>query len=78
MNLETQSKILRIIAEHRSCKISTIDPTATLESIGFDSLDTVELIINFEDEFDVGLETDTIEVTSTVADVVACIQAQLT
>ena len=45
----------------------------TFESLGFDSLDTVELVMTFEEEFGVTLEVD--ENLKTIGDVVRLIDS---
>jgi len=38
-----------------------IKPETTLKSLGFDSLDMTELLINLEEEFDMDIEATTFE-----------------
>lgn len=51
---EIKSKLLQIIAEQLKIDKNSINPQATLESMGADSLDRVEIIMRMEEEF--GLE----------------------
>ena len=46
-----------------------------MESLGIDSLDTVELVMNLEDEFHVEIEVD--EAINTVGDLVKIIEGLL-
>ena len=46
--------IARIISERTGCDISAIKPESTFSELGIDSLDTVELLMNLEDE--IGIE----------------------
>jgi acyl carrier protein len=50
-----------------------IKPESTFAELGFDSLDTVELIMALEESFGVSIEMN--ENLKTVADVVALIEA---
>ena len=64
----------RIIAEYKDIDVSTIKPESTFQELGIDSLDTVELIMSFEDTFG-----GTIEMSpdlKTVQDIVNLIDAQ--
>lgn len=76
MNLEENKmvfeKVAKILAEQKEVDVSSIRPESTFEELGLDSLDTVELIMQFEDEFNVTLETS--DKLKTVADVVKLIE----
>ena len=50
--------IAKIIAEHTGCDISAVKPESTFTELGIDSLDTVELMMNLEDELGMELELD--------------------
>ncbi|MDF2838430.1 MAG: acpP 1, partial [Evtepia sp.] len=41
--------IAKLIAEHNDCDVSEITMETTFQSLGIDSLDTVELLMNLED-----------------------------
>ena len=64
----TFQKVAKIIAEYRDMPESDISLETTFEELGLDSLDTVELIMNFEDEFQISIEVD--ESLKNIADVV--------
>ncbi len=65
-------KVTAILAEHKDLEPSAIKPETTFAELGFDSLDTVELIMAFEEEFSVNLEMN--EGLKTVGDVVKLIE----
>ena len=67
----TFEKIVKILAEHKDIEPSDIKLESTFSELGFDSLDTVELIMVFEEEFNVNLEMS--EDIKTVGDVVTLI-----
>ncbi len=50
--------IAKIIAERTDRDISTIKPESTFTELGIDSLDTVELLMNLEDEIGIEIELD--------------------
>ncbi len=55
MNLE---KLVALLAEHVDCEPSEITESTTFESLGIDSLDTVEIIMQLEDELGVELQLE--------------------
>jgi acyl carrier protein len=57
MSETTCTRLIRIVADHLWWKESEITPTSRLkEDLGADSLDTVELIMEIEDEFEVDIQ----------------------
>ena len=66
--------IAKIIAERTGRDVSTIKPENTFAELGIDSLDTVELLMNLEDE--VGFEIELNQKVETVADLDEYIQSQ--
>ena len=66
-----EQKIIKLIAEKLNKKVDQITPASRLvEDLGADSLDVVELIMAFEDEFGVSLPDEDIAKMKTVGDVV--------
>ena len=54
----TFDKIAAILADHLDKDISEISIDSTFESLGLDSLDIVEIIMEIEDEFGASIESD--------------------
>ena len=50
--------IARLVSERIGCDVSTIKPESTFSELGIDSLDTVELLMNLEDEIGIEIELD--------------------
>ena len=70
------SKVNRIIADKLGLDLSEVRPDATLTGdLGADSLDTVELIMEFEKAFEITIPDDKAEKIATVADAIAFIEA---
>jgi acyl carrier protein len=68
------NKIVQIIADYKEMDVSEISESTLLaEDLELDSLDTVELIMSFEEELGVTLEMD--QTIKTVGDVAALIAA---
>ena len=73
---EIQEKVVKIIVDKLGVKESEVTPEATFTGdLGADSLDTVELVMEFEKAFGVQVEDEAAEKFQTVGDVVAYIEA---
>jgi acyl carrier protein len=67
---EIEEKIKKIISEQLNVEVSEIKPEASfIEDLGADSLDTVELVMAFEDEFGIEIPDEEAEKIKTVKDV---------
>ena len=74
MNVE--NKVKEVIAEKLNVQLSQVTDTASFTNdLGADSLDTVEIIMDLEKEFDVRVPEEETEKIHTVADAVAAFQA---
>lgn len=71
----TFEKIKTIISEHLDIEESEITLETTFEDLGIDSLDTVELMMEVEDEF--GVEVKAAEAGKSVKELVAYIDSKL-
>ena len=68
-------KIANYLAEQLDMSADEITPDTTFESLGVDSLDTVEMVMDLEDELGVELELE--EKIATVGELVAFIESKL-
>ena len=68
-------KLVALLAEHVEVEPSTITAETTFESLGIDSLDTVEMIMELEEQLGVELELD--EKVTTVGELAAFIEKKL-
>ena len=66
--------IAKIIAERTGCDVSAVKPESTFTELGIDSLDTVELLMNLEDEL--GIEIELEQPVATVDDLDKFIQSK--
>lgn len=64
-------KIAKVLKEYKNSDDLVITETTTFEDLELDSLDTVELIMNLEDEFGVNIEMN--EETKTIGDLMEAI-----
>jgi acyl carrier protein len=74
---EIADKIKRIVVEHLGVDESKVTPEASfIDDLGADSLDTVELVMAFEEEFNVEIPEDAAEKIATVKDAIDYIEKQ--
>lgn len=55
---DTLERVANMIAEFRDIDAAAITGETTFEDLGFDSLDTVELVMAFEDKFGISIEVN--------------------
>jgi len=71
-------KVRDIVVEELSVDVAQVTPTATfMEDLGADSLDVVELVMRFEEEFEVEIPDEDAEKIQTITDAVLYIEAKL-
>ena len=68
-------KLIKLMAEHLDIDIALIQADTTFESLGIDSLDTVEMVMELEEQLGVELELD--EKVTTVGELAAFIEKKL-
>ena len=74
---EIQAKVVEIMVDKLGVKESEVVPEASFTNhLGADSLDTVELIMEFEKAFDLQIPDEVAEKIVTVGDAIALIEAQ--
>ncbi|HIT83444.1 MAG TPA: acyl carrier protein [Candidatus Avibacteroides faecavium] len=72
---EIESKVKAIIVEKLGVEESAVTPEANfINDLGADSLDTVELIMEFEKAFGISIPDDQAESIKTVGDAVSYIE----
>ena len=73
---EIESKVKAIIVDKLGVDEAEVVPTASFTNdLGADSLDTVELIMEFEKEFGINIPDDQAEKITPVADAISYIEA---
>ena len=74
---EIQEKVVKIIVDKLGVKESEVTPEATFTGdLGADSLDTVELIMEFEKELGIQIPDEAAEKIQTVGDVIKLLEEQ--
>lgn len=74
---EIQDKVKEIIVDKLGVNESEVTPEASFTNdLGADSLDTVELIMELEREFDITIPEDQAQKIATVGDAISFIESQ--
>ncbi len=75
--MSVAEKVKQIIVEQLGVDENQVDPTASfVDDLGADSLDIVELVMAFEEAFDLDIPDDEAEKIKTVKDAVDYIEAK--
>lgn len=75
---QVAEKVSQVLQEQLGVNESQVKPEAKfIEDLGADSLDTVELTMAFEDEFEIEIPDEDVEKIATVGEAVAYIAERL-
>jgi acyl carrier protein len=73
-----QERVAEIVAEQMGVdKAQVTRETSFVNDLGADSLDTVELVMEFEDEFDISIPDEDAEKIQTVGQAIDYVEAHL-
>jgi acyl carrier protein len=76
--MDIDAKVKEIIVEELGVEESEVTPEASfIEDLGADSLDTVELIMKFEEEFDIDIADEEAEKLTTVGKAIEYLKQKL-
>ena len=68
---DTAERVKKIVVEHLGVEEDKVNPEASfIDDLGADSLDIVELVMAFEEEFGVEIPDDAAEKINTVGDAI--------
>lgn len=74
MGTSVRDRVIEIICEQMGqSKDKVTEETSFINDLGADSLDTVELVMELEDEFDLSIPDDAAEKIKTVGDAISYI-----
>ena len=77
MSDEVSSKVKKIVADHLGIEEAKVnDDSSFIDDLGADSLDTVELVMAFEEEFGSEISDNEAEKILTVGDAVKFIESK--
>ena len=78
MSDDIKAKIKKIVADHLGIEEAKVTEEASfIDDLGADSLDTVELVMAFEEEFDIEIPDDAAETIQTFGDAVKFINGKI-
>ena len=74
---DVADRVKKIVIEHLGVEADKVEEKASfIDDLGADSLDTVELVMAFEEEFNVEIPDDAAETIQTVADAISFLEKQ--
>ena len=77
MSEDISSKVKKIVADHLGIDEAKVtEDSSFIDDLGADSLDTVELVMAFEEEFSIEIPDDAAETITTVQDAIDFIESQ--
>ena len=77
MSDDISSKVRKIVADHRGIdEVKVLEESSFIDDLGADSLDTVELVMAFEEEFGSEISDNEAEKILTVGDAVKFIESK--
>ena len=73
---DISDRVKKIVVEHLGVYESKVNDAASfIDDLGADSLDTVELVMAFEEEFEIEIPDDAAEKIQTIKDAIDFIEA---
>ena len=77
MSENVQEKVKKIVADHLGIEVEKVtDESSFIDDLGADSLDTVELVMAFEEEFGSEISDSEAEKILTVGDAIKFIESK--
>jgi|TARA_X000000368_G_C22666052_1_gene551819 acyl carrier protein len=74
---DISERVIEIVMEHLGVEKDKITENSSfIDDLGADSLDTVELVMAFEEEFSIEIPDDAAETITTVKDAIGFIESQ--
>ncbi|MCC7015641.1 MAG: acyl carrier protein [Rhodospirillales bacterium] len=74
---DVAERVKKIVVEHLGVEASkVVEGAHFIEDLGADSLDTVELVMAFEEEFGIEIPDDAAEKIQTIKDAIGFIESQ--
>ncbi len=74
---DVAERVKKIVVEHLGVEAAkVVEGAHFIEDLGADSLDTVELVMAFEEEFGIEIPDDAAEKIQTIKDAIGFIQSQ--
>ena len=75
---EFERRVIRLIAKKKKLDPSAITPQSTFQDLGIDSLDGIDLVFTFEDEFNISIPDQVVQKMKSVGQVIEALREVLT
>jgi acyl carrier protein len=74
---EFERKVIGLIAKKKKLDPATITPASTFQELGIDSLDGIDLVFTFEDEFNISIPDQVVQKMKSVGQVIEALREVL-
>ena len=75
---EFERKVIGLNAKKKKLDPSAISPASTFQELGIDSLDGIDLVFTFEDEFNISIPDQVVQRMKSVGQVIEALREVLT
>ena len=72
-----EQKVIGLIAKKKKLDPSSIRPASTFQELGIDSLDGIDLVFTFEDEFNISIPDQVVQKMKSVGQVIEALREVL-
>jgi len=73
-----ERKVIGLIAKKKKLDPAAITPASTFQELGIDSLDGIDLVFTFEDEFNISIPDQVVQKMKSVGQVIEALREVLT
>ena len=74
---EFERRVIGLIAKKKKLDPSSITPESTFQALGIDSLDGIDLVFTFEDEFNISIPDQVVQKMKSVGQVIEALREVL-
>jgi acyl carrier protein len=74
---EFEQKVIGLIAKKKKLDPATVTPASTFQELGIDSLDGIDLVFTFEDEFNISIPDQVVQKMKSVGQVIEALREVL-
>jgi acyl carrier protein len=69
-----EDRVLRVISNSKRIQLTSVKPENTLDELGIDSLDRLNILFDLESEFDISIDDEEARKARTISDIVGGVQ----
>lgn len=74
---EFERKVIGLIAKKKKLDAASVTPQSTFQDLGIDSLDGIDLVFTFEDEFNISIPDQVVQKMKSVGQVIEALREVL-